>query len=69
MATGNFGQDILSITAVHPIRETALRHLVSKTGNTWQTIETMLTKESFACYPYDEEKFYRRVFDRQAKAN
>ena len=69
MATGNFGQDILSITAVHPIRETALRNLVSKTGNTWQAVETMLTKGSLGCYQHGEEKFYRRVFDRQSKAN
>ncbi|MHC1739873.1 MAG: radical SAM protein [Anaerolineaceae bacterium] len=62
ISTGNIIEDILSITAVHPIREEALRKMVTQAGSDWSTVEELLTSREITCLQYREEKFYLRCF-------
>jgi wyosine [tRNA(Phe)-imidazoG37] synthetase (radical SAM superfamily) len=62
ISTGNVIEDILSITAVHPIREEALRKMVTQAGMDWSVVENLLTTRKIACLQYREELFYMRCF-------
>ena len=42
ISTGDLAEDILSITAVHPLREEALRTMVSMAGGTWSVVEELI---------------------------
>jgi len=58
--TGNIVEDILSITAVHPMRENALRDCVLKAGADWSIIENLLDRKEIIKTEYKGEKFYLR---------
>jgi len=62
ISTGNLIEDILSITAVHPLREEALRGMVSKAGGTWKLVEDLLATNKIACINYRDERYYLRHF-------
>ncbi len=42
-STGNLGEDVLNITAVHPMREDAVEELIVKTNGSWSDIEYLVT--------------------------
>jgi wyosine [tRNA(Phe)-imidazoG37] synthetase (radical SAM superfamily) len=58
--TGDPASDILSITAVHPIREDALRKLLEKAGSSWQMIEKLIDEGQLTETEYEGKKFYLR---------
>jgi wyosine [tRNA(Phe)-imidazoG37] synthetase (radical SAM superfamily) len=58
--TGNIVEDILSITAVHPMRENALRDCVLKAGADWSIIENLLDQKEIIMTDYKGENFYVR---------
>lgn len=60
ISTGNLIEDILSITAVHPLREEALREMVSKAGGTWKLVEDLLATNKIVCINYRDERYYLR---------
>jgi wyosine [tRNA(Phe)-imidazoG37] synthetase (radical SAM superfamily) len=60
ISTGNLIEDILSITAVHPLREEALRGMVLKAGGTWKLVEDLLATNKIACINYRDERYYLR---------
>lgn len=41
-STGNFAEDILAITAVHPMRKDSVLHLLGKTGEDWSAVQQLL---------------------------
>ncbi|MFO8034679.1 MAG: radical SAM protein, partial [Candidatus Bipolaricaulota bacterium] len=41
-ASGDAAQDLLSITAVHPMREQAVRELLSRDGAAWKVVENLI---------------------------
>ena len=59
-STGNLEEDILSITAVHPIREDGINELLKKTGKHWDLIEDLLKKGKIIETEYKNKKFYLR---------
>jgi hypothetical protein len=63
MSTGNLVEDLLSITAVHPIREEALQSMIIQAGADWSVVERLLDSRKITCIQYREEKFYMRCFD------
>ncbi len=63
ISTGNIIEDILSITAVHPIREVALRKMIKQAGAGWSVVEDLITTRKITCLYYREEKFYLRCFN------
>jgi wyosine [tRNA(Phe)-imidazoG37] synthetase (radical SAM superfamily) len=62
ISTGNIIEDILSITAVHPIREEALRYMVAQADADWIIVEELLTSRKITCIKYREERFYLHCF-------
>ena len=58
--TSNLQQDILSITAVHPLRQDAVEELVRKSGETWQTVEDLVFSGALLRLAYEGETFYLR---------
>lgn len=59
-STGDLTEDILSITAVHPMREEAMLELLGRTGEKWSLIEGMLADQRLIQTTYDGHKFYLR---------
>jgi len=62
VSTGNLQEDILSITAVHPLREEPLRAMVSAAGGTWQVVEDLLADGSILTILYRDERYFFRRF-------
>lgn len=60
-STGIPGDDILAITAVHPMREDAVRALLDKAGADWGVVDSMLTAGSLSRSEYRGEIFYMRT--------
>jgi wyosine [tRNA(Phe)-imidazoG37] synthetase (radical SAM superfamily) len=58
--TGNVEQDILGVTAVHPMRESAVRELLARANTDWSLIEKMLAEEKIVELAYEGGKFYFR---------
>jgi wyosine [tRNA(Phe)-imidazoG37] synthetase (radical SAM superfamily) len=62
-ATGNAAEDILSITAVHPMREAAVRELLAKNQADWAIVENLIGEEKLMETEYEGNKFYIRRFN------
>jgi wyosine [tRNA(Phe)-imidazoG37] synthetase (radical SAM superfamily) len=60
--TGNVEEDILSITAVHPMREDALRVLLKKANSRWSAVQKLLDEGKLVATEYNGKKFYLRSF-------
>lgn len=61
--TGNAREDLLAITAVHPLREAAVRHLLAEDRAAWSLIETLLAEGALRAVEYGGERFYLRPVD------
>jgi len=62
-STGNAAEDILSITAVHPMREAAVRELLAKNQADWAIIENLVGEGKLMETEYEGHKFYIRRFN------
>lgn len=60
--TGNIEEDILSITAVHPMRADAIEVLLGRTEKDWSVIHKMIADNQLAETMYEGHKFYLRRF-------
>lgn len=58
--SGNAVDDLLSISAVHPMREDAVAELLEKDGAGWGTIQTLLKDERMVELEYKGKRFYAR---------
>jgi len=63
-STGNVVEDLLSITAVHPMREDAILEILRKAKAGWDIIEKLIEDGKLAETEYQEKKFYIRKFPR-----
>jgi wyosine [tRNA(Phe)-imidazoG37] synthetase (radical SAM superfamily) len=64
-ATGDPAQDLLSITAVHPMRELAVRNLIEKAGADWAIVEELVREGELVDVPYRGARFFvRRIHGR-----
>ncbi|MGD9974422.1 MAG: radical SAM protein [Desulfatirhabdiaceae bacterium] len=61
-STGDIESDLLSITAVHPMRKEAVDALLSRTGSSWQVVEQLVDRGDLAKTCYDGHDFYLRKF-------
>ena len=59
-STGGAEQDLLAITAVHPMREQAVKMLLTKTGADWELIQRLLAENKLKRVEYDGQCFYVR---------
>lgn len=60
--TGNSYEDILNITAVHPLRDDAMAELLEKNGSGFNVVESLLSQNLIRCSVYRGRKFYLRNF-------
>jgi len=58
--TGNAESDILSITAVHPMREDGVRAFLKKSGKKWSFIQNLIKKGLLIKIPYQGKNYYLR---------
>ena len=59
-STGNAVDDLLSITAVHPMREDAVAELLEKDNVGWSTINDLIVSGNLISLDYQGKKFYMR---------
>jgi len=60
--SGNAYEDILSITAVHPMRDDAVKELLEKDAADTQVLEQLLDEERLISAEYQGHKYYVRKF-------
>jgi wyosine [tRNA(Phe)-imidazoG37] synthetase (radical SAM superfamily) len=58
--TGNPKEDLLSITAVYPMREDALSHFLERAGVDWSLIENLMARDLLVDSVYEGNKFFMR---------
>jgi wyosine [tRNA(Phe)-imidazoG37] synthetase (radical SAM superfamily) len=61
--TGKVDKDLLSITSVHPMRESAVRNILAKAGKDWSVILKLISKQKIVETDYNGQKFYLRNFN------
>jgi wyosine [tRNA(Phe)-imidazoG37] synthetase (radical SAM superfamily) len=59
-STGNVEEDLLSITAVHPMREEAVKTLLKKANTDWQVVEKLLGENKLVELEYEGNMYYMR---------
>jgi wyosine [tRNA(Phe)-imidazoG37] synthetase (radical SAM superfamily) len=60
--TGDVKEDLLSITAVHPMREEAVRELLRRAGVSWQIVDELLRNGELVRLEYEGKIYYMRKF-------
>lgn len=61
--TGNIEGDLLSITAVHPMREEAVSDFLARAGADWSVIHSLIERGQLIEMEYEGRKFYMRKLD------
>jgi len=61
-SSGNATDDLLSITAVHPMREEAVKELLNRLGVGWEIVQGLIDSGSLVELEYQGKKFYARKF-------
>jgi hypothetical protein len=60
--TGNVEEDLLSITSVHPMRESAVREYLKKAGADGSVVHQLIAQSKLVETEYAGQKFYLRNF-------
>jgi wyosine [tRNA(Phe)-imidazoG37] synthetase (radical SAM superfamily) len=60
-STGNVKEDLMSITAVHPMREEAVTELLRKTHANWRVVQKLLRERELIELQYEGNKYYMRT--------
>jgi wyosine [tRNA(Phe)-imidazoG37] synthetase (radical SAM superfamily) len=58
--TGNVEDDLLSITAVHPMRQDAVNQLLTQAQATWSVVQRLMAQGQLIETKYKHQKFYLR---------
>jgi wyosine [tRNA(Phe)-imidazoG37] synthetase (radical SAM superfamily) len=58
--TGDVEEDLLSITAVHPMREDAVDMLLARAGAEWEVVQRLVAEDQLVETAYEGHKFYLR---------
>jgi len=61
-ATGNLQEDILNITAVHPMRQDAVAAFLERAGAEWPVIDQLIRQGALVETEYAGHRFYLRKF-------
>ncbi len=61
-ATGDAVTDLLSITAVHPLRDDAVIALLARCGATWDVVEDLIARGDLVIMQYNQRTFYLRGY-------
>jgi len=60
--TGSVEEDLLSITSVHPMRESAVGEYLEKAGADWSAVYQLIAQSKLIETDYAGQKFYLRSF-------
>lgn len=60
--TGNAREDILNITAVHPLREDSILQLLSKDKADFNVVESLIEQGLLEAVSYNRKKYYLRKY-------
>jgi wyosine [tRNA(Phe)-imidazoG37] synthetase (radical SAM superfamily) len=58
--TGNVEEDLLSITAVHPMREEAVSEFLTRARTDWSIVRALINQGQLIGMDYEGRKFYMR---------
>jgi hypothetical protein len=58
--TGDVAQDLLSITAVHPMREEAVTDFLARAGADWPSVHRLIAQGELIKAEYEGKRFYMR---------
>lgn len=67
-ATGDVEEDLLSITAVHPMREEAVDRFLARAGADWSVVETLLSQGKLTVTEYQDNRYFMRRLHRVHRA-
>jgi hypothetical protein len=62
--TGSVEEDLLSITAVHPMREDAVRAFLARAGADWLTVRGLVERNQLVETVYEGRRYYGRKISR-----
>lgn len=65
-STGDVEEDLLSITAVHPMREQAIRGLLERRDADWTVVERLLAEDQLVEAEHGGHRYYLRRLNRRA---
>jgi wyosine [tRNA(Phe)-imidazoG37] synthetase (radical SAM superfamily) len=60
ISTGNVKEDLLGITAVHPMRKEAITEFLKRAKADWRIVEELLQQEKLIEIEYEGKKYYMR---------
>jgi len=66
--TGNVEEDLLSITAVHPMRKEAVEELLKRANAGWQIIQKLLQRGKLVELEYEGNTYYMRKLPTRTSA-
>jgi wyosine [tRNA(Phe)-imidazoG37] synthetase (radical SAM superfamily) len=66
--TGDLEENLLEITAVHPMRKDGVVELLQKANESWVVVEKLLKKKKLMEIEYNNKKYYMRVFPETKKS-
>jgi wyosine [tRNA(Phe)-imidazoG37] synthetase (radical SAM superfamily) len=64
-STGNPAEDLLAITAVHPMQEQAVAQLLGRTAAGWAVVRELLDSGQLVQTEYAGKKFFLRAFSKK----
>jgi wyosine [tRNA(Phe)-imidazoG37] synthetase (radical SAM superfamily) len=64
-STGDAGEDLLSITTVHPMREDAVKAFLLRAKQDWQTVRDLIESGRLVEKEYKGNRFYLRRFSKK----
>jgi wyosine [tRNA(Phe)-imidazoG37] synthetase (radical SAM superfamily) len=67
--TGDVVEDLLAITAVHPMRKDAMQDFLERAGANWSIVETLIAEDQLSETEHGGQKFYKRKFAKQSTTN
>ena len=60
VSTGDVEEDLLGITAVHPMKKEAVQRFLSTSGASWEIVDKLVRNNKPKEVEYREEKYYLR---------
>lgn len=69
ISTGDLREDILAITAVHPLFETGLRNMIIEANGSWSIVERLIQENRLERLQYRDQVYYRQTFKDQRQSH
>ncbi|MEA5115156.1 MAG: radical SAM protein [Geobacteraceae bacterium] len=64
-STGDIGEDLLAITAVHPMREDAVREFLARRNGDWHTVRELIEEGHLVETEYGGSRFFVRKYQQK----